>query len=112
MKFLTEFLVSSSAPPVIPCPAPGGVIPPPISLPGHFQLSKKATLVMSDSSTQKVDKSRDIGGISELNLWRSLQTNVSIAFCLAIRGVALTATLTLVWNDLYNTSLISVFLVV
>ena len=67
MKFLTEFLVRSSAPPVIPGPAPGGVIPPPPSLPGHFQLTKKATLVMSDS-TQKVDKSRDIGGISELNL--------------------------------------------
>ena len=55
MKFLTEFLVKSSAPPLIPCSAPGGVIPPP-HLPGHFQLSKKATLVMS-VSTQKVYKS-------------------------------------------------------
>ena len=56
MKFLTEFLVRSGAPPVIPCSAPGGVIPPSPSLPGHFQLSKKATLVMS-VRTQKVDKS-------------------------------------------------------
>ena len=62
MKFLTEYLVRSSAPPVIPrwCD-------PPPSLPGHFQLTKKATLAMSDR-TQKVEKSRDIGGISELNL--------------------------------------------